>query len=239
MSYFDGFILPVPAPAKKAFIGHAEAADKLIMEHGALRILECWGENVPEGNQTDFRRAVQANDDEEIVFSFIEWPDKAARDAGMKAFMEDPRLNDVADMPFDGKRMILGGFEEVLQAGSAGDGYLDGWVAPVPDANREAFTEVAIKSAEVFRDHGAARVVQTWGEDVSRGRITDFYRAVKAEDGESVVFHFVEWPDKQTRDAGWKRVEADPRLQPGAMELPFDGKRMIQGGFIPVVMLQS
>ncbi|HEY8592588.1 MAG TPA: DUF1428 domain-containing protein [Sphingomicrobium sp.] len=115
MSYFDGFVLPVPSGNKDAFVSHAKAADALFLEHGAIRVLECWGDDVPDGKQTDFRRAVQAQEGEAVVFSFIEWPDKATRDAGMKAFMEDPRLNEIADMPFDGKRMIFGGFSPVVE----------------------------------------------------------------------------------------------------------------------------
>jgi uncharacterized protein YbaA (DUF1428 family) len=122
MSYFDGFVLPVPADKKDDFIKHANAADSMIVEHGAIRVLECWGDDVPDGKQTDFRRAVQAVDGEVVVFSFIEWPDKATRDAGMKAFMEDPRLKEVADMPFDGKRMIFGGFSPVVTVSNKVEG---------------------------------------------------------------------------------------------------------------------
>ncbi|QIL01722.1 DUF1428 domain-containing protein [Sphingomonas sinipercae] len=114
MAYIDGFVLPVPAAKKEDFIKHATAADGMIVEHGALRVLECWGDDVPDGKQTDFRRAVQATQDEVVVFSFIEWPDKATRDTGMKAFMDDPRLHEVMEMPFDGKRMIYGGFIPVV-----------------------------------------------------------------------------------------------------------------------------
>jgi uncharacterized protein YbaA (DUF1428 family) len=119
MSYIDGFVLPVPVDKKDAFVTHATAADSLIMEHGALRVLECWGDDVPDGKVTDFRRSVQAAEGEVVVFSFIEWPDKATRDAGMKAFMEDPRLKDVMEMPFDGKRMIYGGFAPVVNLGKS------------------------------------------------------------------------------------------------------------------------
>ena len=117
MAYIDGFVLPVPADKRDAFIEHATKADSMIVEHGAIRVLECWGDDVPDGKQTDFRRSVHAGEGEVVVFSFIEWPDKATRDAGMKAFMEDPRLKEVSDMPFDGKRMIYGGFQPVVTVG--------------------------------------------------------------------------------------------------------------------------
>lgn len=119
MSYIDGFVLAVPNANKEKFIEHARALDPVFLEYGALRVLECWGDDVPHGQQTDFFRAVQATEEEAVVFSWIEWPDKATRDAGMKKIMEDPRM-DPADtpMPFDGKRMIYGGFAPVLELGS-------------------------------------------------------------------------------------------------------------------------
>ncbi|WP_305806121.1 DUF1428 domain-containing protein [Stenotrophomonas sp. YIM B06876] len=116
MSYIDGFILAVPTASKDAFLAHARVTDAICMEHGALRIVECWGEDVPHGKQTDFFRAVQAKDDETVVFSWIEWPDKATRDAGMKKMMEDPRMDpEKMPMPFDGKRLVYGGFNPVLE----------------------------------------------------------------------------------------------------------------------------
>ena len=84
------------------------------MEFGATRVVECWGDNVPEGKLSDFRRAVQAKKDESVVFSWIEWPDRATRDIGMEKFMKDPRLDAAGDVPFDGKRMIFGGFVPVV-----------------------------------------------------------------------------------------------------------------------------
>lgn len=115
MSYVDGFILAVPNANKQKFIDYANTFDVLFMEFGALRVIECWGDDVPAGKQTDFMRAVQCKDDETVVFSWIEWPDKATRDAGMKKMMEDPRLDPkVNPMPLDGTRMIFGGFSPVV-----------------------------------------------------------------------------------------------------------------------------
>lgn len=120
MSYIDGFVIAVPTANRQAFIDHANRADGIFIEFGAVRIVECWGDDVPEGNVTDFRRSVQAADDETVVFSWIEWPDKATRDAGMAKMMApdfkdsrmDPALN---PMPFDGKRMIFGGFAPIVE----------------------------------------------------------------------------------------------------------------------------
>ncbi|HET7308366.1 MAG TPA: DUF1428 domain-containing protein [Gammaproteobacteria bacterium] len=113
MNYVDGFVVPVPADKKQAYLDSARKALPLFKEYGATRHVECWGDDVPDGKVTDFRRAVKAEDDEVIVFSWIEWPSKEARDAGMKKVMEDPRLG-VTDMPFDGKRMIFGGFQTIM-----------------------------------------------------------------------------------------------------------------------------
>ena len=119
MSYIDGFVIAVPTANKKKFIDHATSANSVFMELGATRILECWGDDVPEGKLTDFRRAVQANSDETVVFSWIEWPDKATRDAAMNRMDDlmktDDRFNPAKNpMPFDGKRMIYGGFAPVV-----------------------------------------------------------------------------------------------------------------------------
>jgi uncharacterized protein YbaA (DUF1428 family) len=120
MTYVDGFVIAVPKEKKETFIEHAKKADSVFTELGATRILECWGDDVPDGKITDFRRAVQANEDEAVVFSWIEWPDKTTRDtamAKMNGLMKtDPRMNpDRNPMPFDGKRMIFGGFAPVVR----------------------------------------------------------------------------------------------------------------------------
>lgn len=97
--YIDGFVIAVPTANRQAFIEHAEIADRLFMEHGATRVVEAWGDDVPDGKVTDFRRAVQAGDGEVVVFAWIEWPDKATRDAGMKSVMDDPRMKNVPRCP--------------------------------------------------------------------------------------------------------------------------------------------
>ena len=114
MSYIDGFVMAVADANREAFIAHANTFDPIFLEVGATRVLECWGDDVPDGKVTDFRRAVQAKDGESVVFAWVEWPDKATRDAGVKKFMDDPRMQEANDMPFDGKRMIYGGFAPVV-----------------------------------------------------------------------------------------------------------------------------
>lgn len=120
MSYIDGFVMAVPTANKQKFIDHAEKGDTVFVELGATRVLECWGDDIHDGKLTDFRKAVQAKDDETVVFSWIEWPDKATRDAAMARMMDlmetDERLNQETNpMPFDGKRLIYGGFAPVVE----------------------------------------------------------------------------------------------------------------------------
>jgi uncharacterized protein YbaA (DUF1428 family) len=107
--------------------------------------------------------------------------------------------------------------------------YLDGFVAAVPLAKKEAFLKHATDAAVVFKEYGALNVVESWGDDVPEGQLTSFPMAVKREAGETVVFSWIQWPSKAVRDSAWEKVMADPRMQ--NTEMPFDGKRMIYGGF--------
>ena len=110
--------------------------------------------------------------------------------------------------------------------------YIDGFVAPVAaGTSAEQYRDFAAGAAAIFREHGATRVVEGWGDDVPDGKLTDFRRAVQASEGETIVFSWIEWPDRATRDAGMAKVMEDPRMQPGAEPMPFDGKRLIFGGF--------
>ena len=105
----------------------------------------------------------------------------------------------------------------------------------MPNEKREAYTEMAAKAATVFLEHGALRDVEAWAVDTPVGEVTSFPRSVQAEDGESVVFSFVEWPDEAARNSGWEKVMADERMKPDPDTMPFDGKRMFWGGFSPIV----
>ena len=115
MGYVEGFVAAVPAANKESFRKHAAEAAPLFKEFGATRVVECWGDDVPDGKLTDFRRAVQAKEDEVVVFSWIEYPSKEVRDAAHGRMMSDPRMKAMGEtMPFDGKRMVFGGFAPVL-----------------------------------------------------------------------------------------------------------------------------
>ena len=243
MAYFEGFVLAAPSADKDKFVAHASRADAVFMDNGALRIRECWQDNVPTGKTTDFFGAVDAQPDESVVFSWIEWPGKAEREAvveRMEELMADERFSPQTNpMPFDGKRMIYGGFEPIVDQGASQPGsYIQGFIVPVPADKREAYREMAESAAEVFRDYGALRVVEAWQDDVPEGKQTDFFRSVKAEPGEKIVFSFAEWPSRAVCDAAAEKMQQDERMQPPAgFDMPFDGKRMVWGGFTPVVEL--
>jgi uncharacterized protein YbaA (DUF1428 family) len=117
MSYIDGFVIPVPSAKREAYRELAARAQAIFREHGATRVVECWGDDVPDGKFTDFKGAVKAEPGENIVFSWVVWPSRAARDEGNRKMMRDQRMQPAADMPFDGKRMIFGGFEILLDSG--------------------------------------------------------------------------------------------------------------------------
>jgi uncharacterized protein YbaA (DUF1428 family) len=232
--YVQGFIVPVPADKQDAYREVAEKFWPIVRDHGALEHVECWEADVSDGKHTDFRRAVKVADGEKVVFAWVAWPDKATADAGNEKLKSDPRMEEFGEeMPFDGKRIVYGGFEPILEEGKPGGGYVDGFVAPVPNAKRDAYREMAAKSAKVFMEYGALRDFEAWGVDTPKGEVTSFPRSVEATDEESVVFSFLEWLDEATRNAGWEKVMGDERMKD--MDMPFDGKRMFWGGFSPIM----
>ena len=115
--------------------------------------------------------------------------------------------------------------------------YVDGFVVAVPTASRETYQRFAQAASAVFKENGALQVVECWGDDVPEGKVTSFPMAVQRKPDETVVFSWVTWPSREVRDEGWKKVMADPRLQPDNNPMPFDGKRMIYGGFQTIVDL--
>jgi uncharacterized protein YbaA (DUF1428 family) len=116
-TYIDGFVAAVPTDAKDAYIAHCRVCAPVFIDAGALRIVDGWGDDVPHGKQTDFHMAVKAEAGETVVLGWVEWPSRAARDAGMVKVMADPRMAaDVNPMPFDGKRLIYGGFTKLVDS---------------------------------------------------------------------------------------------------------------------------
>lgn len=109
--------------------------------------------------------------------------------------------------------------------------YVDGMLCAVQEENKEEFLAFSRAMTEVFKQHGATSVVDCWGDDVPDGEVTSMPMAVNAEPNETVVFSWITWPDKTARDAGWAAAMQDPRMAPDAIPMPFDGKRLIMGGF--------
>jgi uncharacterized protein YbaA (DUF1428 family) len=116
MSYIDGFVVPVPTQKKDAYRKMASEAWPMFKEYGALRLVECWGDDTPTGKVTDFPGSVKLKEGETVVFSWIVWPSKEVRDAGNKKMMDDPRMKDLTDVPFDMQRMIMGGFVPIVDS---------------------------------------------------------------------------------------------------------------------------
>jgi len=112
--------------------------------------------------------------------------------------------------------------------------YVDGFILPLPNGKEDEYRKMAQDFAAKAETHGAIASVEALGDGLEHGHTTDFYRAVQAKDDENVVFSFIIWPDKATRDSAWEKIMADPEMQPQG-DMPFDGKRMFWGGFNPLV----
>ena len=197
-------------------------------------MVESWSDDVPKGKVTDFRKSVQAKDDEAVVFSWFEYPDRAARDAANEKMMSDPRMKEMgADMPFDGKRMIYGGFDTIVdERGRARPATPMASSCRSRRRRRTDYQALAQRMAGKFKEYGAVRVVEAWGDDVPDGKVTD-YQARREGRG------------RRRGRLLLRRVarQGDPRcglgqddgrilsMQPS--EVPFDGKRMFWGGFSP------
>ena len=231
MTYYTGSITAVPVSNKEKYKAHLIAAWPLLAHYGAVRMVESWGVDVQKGRVNDLFGAVDARSDEAIVYAWIEWPDRAAADTAWQAMPNDPAMAALS-MPFDGSRMIFGGFDPVLATGgNQGAGYIQGFALAVPESNRARYVDMARQAWEgAFRPRGCLGMVEAWGVDVPRGKLTDFYRATLAEDGEAPVFGWTAWPDKATCDAAARAMEAEMEGQEFP-EMPFDGMRMMWGGF--------
>lgn len=234
MTYLQGFVVPVKPGRKDDYRAASGRMASIIADHGALRSVECWGQDVPEGQRTDFRRAVAAEPGEEIAFSWVFWPDKATSDAATTGLQDDPDMKPPGDPPFDPRRIIWAGYEIVHDSGDGGAfGYIDGMVAAVASERRQAFVDHAAFMGPALRAKGALRMVSGWGADVPVGKVTDFHRAVAAEPGETVTFGWIEWPSKATRDAAWGALMAQGAMQRSPPV--WDGRRAIFGGFAPIL----
>ena len=113
--------------------------------------------------------------------------------------------------------------------------YIDGFIAAVPSSNLETYQQYAGTFGPIFKEYGALRVVECWGDDVPDGEVTSFPLSVQCKEDETVIFSWIEWPSKEVRMEAWKRMEQDKRFHPDENPMPFDGKRMIYGGFKPIL----
>lgn len=234
MTVIDGCVLAVPTANKEAYIAYAQKIAAIFKEYGALRVVEAWGVDVPEGKLTSFPLAVKLKEDETVVFSWVAWESKAQRDAAWGELMNDARMQQ-EPMPFDGKRMIFGLYERVvdIKADHEGD-FIDGFLLPCAETAKQFYIDFAYKWGAIFQEFGALAMAEHWAIECPDGEVTSVPLALKLEDGEAALFSWMYWPDRATRDAGMERLMADPRMQePGAM--PFDGKRMIYGGFEKII----
>ncbi|MBI1400871.1 DUF1428 domain-containing protein [Hyphomonas sp.] len=238
MAYIDGFVLAVPSAKKDAYQKMASDASAVFRRLGAIGLVENWGLDVPQGKVNCFNSAVMRRPDETVMFSWIVWPDRAARDAGNKAMMEDPAFEGMSPetMPFDGQRMIFGGFEQLFGDALAAPGIVDGTLMPVPAGSRAAYLAAAEKLAAVFVEHGATSVVDAWGDDLPEGKVNSFHTAVLKKPDENVIFSWINWKDAATRQAGWDKAMADPRMAEfSPVTTGADLGRMIYGTFEPIV----
>lgn len=117
MTYVDCFVAAVPTDNREAYLTHTTRASEVFRDHGATEIVECWGDEIPDGQLTSFPLAVKCEPHETVVMGWVRWPSKAVRDAGMPKVMADPRMSHGENpMPMDGKRLIYGGFSVLLEA---------------------------------------------------------------------------------------------------------------------------
>ena len=237
MTYVDTYIAAVPAANKDAYIEMSSKMSELFSEYGVNRLVASWGDDVPEGELTSFPRALQRQGDEVVAFSWLLRPSKEVREQGVKKMRSDERMHKMS-MPFDGKRIIFGGFktivDEQLQAGSISEQrYLDNFIAAVPQANKDAYIKSAHRFMPVFKRHGALHTSEAWGDDVPPGKLTSFPRAVQMQDDENVAVSWVAWPSRAARNACMEQMMNDPEMQ--NMDMPFDGKRVVYGGFEVIV----
>lgn len=236
MTYVEGIVLAVPAENKEAYRQLAAGTVDLFKESGATRLVEAWGDDVPNGELTDFRRAVKAKQDEVIVFAWIEYPDKETHEAAGARIMDDPRMQEIAASTlFESKRMIYGGFASIIEERFDDEtGYIDGSLMPVPLGSKDAYRDMVASQAAVFKEYGATRIVDAWADAVPDGDVTDYKSAVMAGRDEAVVFSWIEWPSKTVRDQAWPKIFADPRMHPETVY--GDNRRRVYGGFEPIVI---
>ena len=233
MVYVQGMMAPVSLDKKQEYIELATQAAEVFRKNGALSVIETWGDDLPAGTINDMNTAVLKEDGEGVLFTYIIWPSKAARDEGMEKTFSDPLWSSGNfNPPMDGKRMFFGGFEPIVEIGphSGGQGYIDGFLLACPTVNKEAYRSMATEAWPMFQKHGAVSLYECWGDDIMPGKLTSMDIATHKKPDETVLFSWVGWPSKAVRDAGMAAMHKDFETAP-PVEMPFDGSRMIFGGF--------
>ena len=235
MSYFQGFVIPVPAGNKQAYLDMATGIAPFFTELGALATVECWEESVPDGKRTDLRRAVAAEPGEKIVFAWVWWPDRATCDAAAQKMMTDERMQPPKDPPFDMKRMIFAGFETAYDSGDGGTfGYVDAVVSAAPSDLQQAHADNAKKLDAFFLRAGALRTVDGWGVPTCpTARSPTSSARSRRMPGETSHLRLDRMarqgdPRQGVRQGMMQNPETDRRSPPA-----FDMQRAIFGGFIP------
>lgn len=232
MVYVSGMIGPVRTSEKSRYTRFAEASGEIFKRHGALALVDGWGEDVADGKVNDLKQAVQLKPDETVVFTYVIWPDKETSETGMIASMADldHRMDDF-NASMDGKRMIFGGFEPIVTFGDFSNApFIDGFLLAVPTGNRESYRQMAEDAVPFFRKFGMISMFECWGVDVPVGTLTSMEIATLKKPDETVVFSWVGWPDKATRDKAFEDMQSDPDMKAPEV-MPFDGSRMMFGGF--------
>lgn len=235
MTYVEGFIMPVPRTNRDGFIRFSTMADKLWAAYGADRILECWPDEDSTVRTGDIFTAAQGQDCEAMIFSWIEWRDKNSRNQAMPLLLakmaSDPRFDQARHpLPFDNDRVISGCFRTLADHGEPAPApYVQGFILSVAQ-NREAHIQAyANASWEGLYEVGALRLLLTWEDECPADRRIDFPRLAKSGPEEKVAFAVIEWPSRAVCEAAAHKFapHADP---------PFDQRRMMSGGFSPVVL---
>lgn len=234
--YIMGMIAPVHSDTRDAYFDYAKTAAAIFLRNGAMSVIEGWGDDIPVGKVNDMKMAVALKDSETPVFSWIVWPSKEAKDAGMKASFEDPFFSESFYPGMDGARMIFGGFEPIVSCGplSGFGAYMDGFLVPCPADNREAYRKMAEDAWPFFQKFGATSLYECWGDEVPDGKLTSMPLAVRKQPDETVLFSWVGWPSREARLRGQEAMMKDPDMKPPEV-MPFDGMRMIYGGFEVIV----
>ncbi len=238
MIYVQGMMAPIAIEKKAHYAEFAAKAAQVFKQHGALSVVECWGDDLPDGEINDMKTAVKLEPGETTLFSYVIWPSKSVRDEGMPSVFSNSLFSKDFDPGMDGRRMFFGGFKPIVSHGkpSGSANYIDGFLLAVPRTNQETYRQMAEEAWGFFEKYGAVSMFECWGDDVPDGKVTSPAIATQKTPDEDVLFSWVGWPSKDARDKGYETMFQDPDMKPPD-QVPFDGSRMMYGGFELIVDL--